>query len=267
MARRARPDRRRLWAVRDRLSGRAVALMRRERHVGTDSVAVPAYDLAVFIVALLTFFALFCCFVGGLAILCPARFDENADWSETRAGERAVGQCGSGFAGTPMRICQMNGAWNSTVVSPCHGTHSCFIEAVSDANLYTVVYDNCLSDVLEETFFPPAVPGDTSNGTCPDGYRESDEGPPIRQCYANGTWADTFENPCVFSAHFSMFFADGLLMVFFSSYYVARQHCRSAVDEQDVRVGHARLEGCECYREHYLCRFGRHGHERLCAGQ
>jgi len=44
----------------------------------------------------------------------------NANWSKTAAGLTAVGTCGTGYAaGAPLRLCQLNGVWASTVSNPC----------------------------------------------------------------------------------------------------------------------------------------------------
>ena len=39
-------------------------------------------------------------------------------------------------------------------------------------------------------------PGFESIGICPTGYQLAEAGPPTRSCYANGTWEESFRNPC-----------------------------------------------------------------------
>ena len=112
-------------------------------------------------------------------LYCPQSVDGNANWNATGAGLVAVGSCVSGYAGTPVRVCQLNGAWNSTIENPCQ-----------------IKYDNCPSETLGMTYFPSTAPGMVSVGTCPTGYEVSESGPPMRTCTATGEWEASFENPC-----------------------------------------------------------------------
>ena len=100
-------------------------------------------------------------------------------WSETLAGNVATGACREGTTGLPTRQCLLSGAWNSTIVNPCQ-----------------IKYDDCPTESVGNTFFPAAGPGEVSIGRCPHGYRESDAGPPSRQCKEDGTWEEGFTNVC-----------------------------------------------------------------------
>ena len=117
------------------------------------------------------------------ALLCPAVLDGNADWFATSAGAETVGQCISGYHGTPRRQCLLSGAWSANISDAC-----------------TIKYDDCPSSTVGMTFFSPASPGTASEGNCATGYEFAPEGPPTRYCHANGTWEATFSRPCTFSA-------------------------------------------------------------------
>ena len=112
-------------------------------------------------------------------IYCPAGSAANADWDATRAGETALGACIDGYEGTPTRVCLISGLWHENITNPC-----------------TIHYDNCPAGSVGMTFFPPAAPGTTVGGNCPDGFRETIAGPPLRYCHLNGTWEAEFSNPC-----------------------------------------------------------------------
>ena len=62
-----------------------------------------------------------------------------------------------------------------------------------------VFYGNCPSTTIDRTFFPEATPGSNSTGTCATGYEENPNGPPALFCFANGTWAEDYSNPCKLS--------------------------------------------------------------------
>ena len=113
-------------------------------------------------------------------LLCPSVYDGNANWSPTPAGQNGVGNCTAGYEGTPTRACLADGSWNMTIVNPCR-----------------IAYDDCPSSTVGVIFFPRAEPGETVNGTCPTDFKNSENGPPYRQCYANGTWEAEYSNPCV----------------------------------------------------------------------
>ena len=121
------------------------------------------------------------------AVLCPAALYDNADWDATGAGQETVGQCITGYIGTPRRVCLASGAWNATISSPC-----------------TIKYDDCPSETVGMTFFPSAAPGTSVEGNCATGYQPSPDGPPTRQCYANGTWEELFSRPCTFGTRLEM---------------------------------------------------------------
>ena len=159
------------------------------------------------------------------ALLCPAALDGHANWFATSAGAETVGQCIAGYQGTPRRQCLLSGAWNVTITDPC-----------------TVKYDDCQGDAVGMTFFPPTSPGSAAEGNCATGYEFAPEGPPTRYCYDNGTWETTFSRPCVFSAPiFLMFFA----LTFACSARCRRPADRPALDEQDIKLGFARVDGRE----------------------
>ena len=114
--------------------------------------------------------------------LCSAERKGNADWFATTVGAETVGLCISGYQGTPRRQCLTSGNWSTVISDPC-----------------TVKYDDCQSSTVGMTFFPPASPGASVEGICATGYEFAPEGPPMRYCYSNGTWEDTYARPCIFS--------------------------------------------------------------------
>ena len=47
----------------------------------------------------------------------------DANWALTAAGTTAAGTCVAGFvAGAPLRTCQIDGTWSSTITNPCQRT-------------------------------------------------------------------------------------------------------------------------------------------------
>ena len=110
---------------------------------------------------------------------CAEVLAESAQWSTTQAGFTAVGECVSGFTGTPVRNCTLDGTWGP-ISNPC-----------------VILYEDCPAATVGMTYFPRASPGSNSTGNCPTGYEISPDGPPSRACYANGTWEEAFSNPCV----------------------------------------------------------------------
>jgi hypothetical protein len=66
--------------------------------------------------------------MGVAAVYCDAVDDSatvgiEASYGKTLAGTVAVGTCAAGLNGLPQRQCQLNGAWDSTVLAnPCSGT-------------------------------------------------------------------------------------------------------------------------------------------------
>ena len=114
------------------------------------------------------------------AVFCPQNAAGNADWAVTRGGEVAVGQCLSGYEGTPLRQCLISGIWNTTITAPC-----------------VQWFPDCPSTVVDSIFFPTTEHGQSSAGVCPTGYESAPEGPPTLKCSDVGQWEEAFSNPCV----------------------------------------------------------------------
>jgi hypothetical protein len=110
---------------------------------------------------------------------CPQETFANATWRLALSGETGVvGSCSAGFDGTSTRSCGLNGDW-SGVSNPCIQL-SCDEEDRRDDDNYLAI-------------FPKTPATQIAIGTC----RSGRNGFPQRQCFANGTWADTvLENPC-----------------------------------------------------------------------
>jgi hypothetical protein len=110
-------------------------------------------------------------------VLCPALSnDGNADWAGTvAAGTVATGTCRAGWAGSPKRLCEINGVWNTTIVDPCTQV---FCSATTESNSNWAVTATAASGVLV-------------TGTCAATFG----GSPQRTCNPDGTWG-AISSPC-----------------------------------------------------------------------
>lgn len=59
----------------------------------------------------------------GAGINCTANTFSNAAWDVTASDSTAAGTCVAGYTGSPLRYCQIDGTWSTTVSNPCTGQH------------------------------------------------------------------------------------------------------------------------------------------------
>jgi len=107
---------------------------------------------------------------------CPAQSNyAHADWPQTNGGESASGECRNGWGGNPSRKCNLDGNWQSLVVSHCQR-----LTCPAFTDQFGVRYPSVL------TF-------NYGFGTCPPGT----SGDPRRYCRGDTTWNAPFGRRCV----------------------------------------------------------------------
>ena len=105
-------------------------------------------------------------------LFCPVTQLNDANWPHTAAGTANVsGECVSGYSGSPVRGCDLNGNWQ-TVTVPCTRNRC---DAVTEGFANWTATDSLTS----------------VSATCQAGY----QGSPSRTCGADGTFGEII-NPC-----------------------------------------------------------------------
>ena len=106
--------------------------------------------------------------------VCAASTDSNAIFTEALADTLVTGICESGYSGSAVRPCQIDGTWG-TSTSTCTRIKC---PAGINGNAAWPSTDSLTDDV---------------SGTCTTGFT----GSPKRSCLASGAWSSTITTPCV----------------------------------------------------------------------
>ena len=153
---------------------------------------------------------------------CQPEAFNNAEWSLTNSLTKGTGACVEGYTGAPLRVCQADGTWSTSVTNPCsrtsrwrrgHGEAGGRVwsemraraaqptrrRARANARLWPHLSTELQCPVSTTTgaSWPITAAGSAASGTCTTGYVADTAGTPTRNCLITGVWDSTVATPCL----------------------------------------------------------------------